>query len=130
MDSHQSPMNTEFAVEWKGFTANEKRKLKTLWSRLQFPPEFCALFTAEVYKGKPGEDGGIFVHAKSFRIFRQHWMVSLGFAGLEDLVGLARTVVLDASNCLWYCNRCGRPAPLGQPCGWCPETQTSATAVQ
>src|ERR1017187_450544 len=98
MDSHQSPMNTEFAVEWKGFTANEKRKLKTLWSRLQFPPEFCALFTAEVYKGKPGEDGGIFVHAKSFRIFRQHWMVSLGFAGLEDLVGLARTVVLDASN--------------------------------
>jgi len=66
-------MNTEFAVEWKGFTANEKRKLKTLWSRVQFHSEFCSRFTAEVYKGDSSDDGGIFIQAKDRRIFREHW---------------------------------------------------------
>ena len=115
-------MNTEFAVEWRGFTASEKRKLQTLWSRLQFPPEFCSRFTAKVYKGDPGEDGGIFIQAKELSIFRQHWTVALGFSSVEDLALLASRVVLDASKNVWYCNRCGRPSPVGQLCGWCSET--------
>jgi hypothetical protein len=90
-------MSTEFVVEWNGFAANERRKLKTLWSRFQFPPEFCSRFAAQVYKGEPGE-GGIFIQAKDLGVFREHWTVELGFSSLEDLARLAADVVLDASK--------------------------------
>jgi hypothetical protein len=116
------PMNTGFAVEWKSFTIGERRKLKRLWSRYQFPADFCSRFAANVYRGAPGEPGGIWVYANGPKVFREHWSAELGFSTLEDLVQMASTVVLHASNSLWYCDKCGKPVALGEQCGWCTET--------
>ena len=120
-------MNTEFAVEWKGFNSDEKRRLKRIWSRLQFPPDFCSRFVAEVDRGAPGEDGHIFIQAKDLNVFRQHWIVKLGFSSLEELVDSASKVVFDTSKSVWYCDLCGKPAPVGRPCGWCAEREEPVT---
>src|SRR5215469_15853709 len=112
------PMNTEFAVTWKGFTPDEKRKLKNLWSRCQFPPEFCAAFEADVYKGGPGGDGGIFIHAKDVRLFRGHDMAELGYSSLEELVRLANRAVTSMLDSVSFCPRCGKPTEGDVQCAF------------
>jgi hypothetical protein len=116
-------MNLELEVEWKDFTADETRKLKALWSRYQFPTEFCSRFAVQVCKGEPGEAGHIFIQATDLDVFREHRNVEAGLSDLEDLAGLAADVSLEFSNTLWYCNRCGIPVVVGRSCRSCLEPE-------
>jgi hypothetical protein len=114
-------MNPVLKVEWKGFTSDEMRKLKKLWSRYQFPSEFCSRFAVRVCNGAADEPGHMLIQAKEMGAFLDHRNVDVAFSDLEDLAGLAADVSLEFSNRLWYCNQCGRPVGLGRSCESCPE---------
>jgi hypothetical protein len=90
-------MTTEFAIEWVGFTSSEKRQLKSRWARLRFWPGFCARFSGKVYKGDPGEPGGIWIYANDVRRFREHWSVGMDFPSVDELVRMAAEVVTRAA---------------------------------
>jgi hypothetical protein len=87
-------MNTEFALEWKGFTGPERQNLKTRWSRLQFPPEFCASFSGRVDKGAPGDSGSILIRPNDLRTFTEHFSSEVDFSTIDELVAQVADFVL------------------------------------
>jgi hypothetical protein len=79
-------MITELPIEWDGFTAGERQRLKTRWSRVQFSPEFTAKFRGKISKGAPGESGFFFFEANDLHFFRDHFSGGIDFADLDQLV--------------------------------------------
>jgi hypothetical protein len=90
-------MSTEFPIEWEGFTASERQRLRRLWSRREFsfPPEFFAQFSGKIYKGAAGEAGGFHFAANDLRVFREHLSGEVDFTSLENLADLTANLVTE-----------------------------------
>jgi hypothetical protein len=53
---------------------------------LQFPPEFCSSFSGQVYKGAPGESGGILIRPNDLRTFKGHFSYEVDFSAIDEFV--------------------------------------------
>lgn len=88
-------MTTELPIEWDGFTAAERQRLKTRWSRVQFSPEFTAKFRGKISKGAPGEAGFFYFEANDLEFFREHFSGGLDFRNLDQLVSSTANLAKD-----------------------------------
>jgi hypothetical protein len=79
-------MTSEFPIEWEGFTASERQRLKAKWSRVQFPAEFTSKFRGSISKGAPGEDGFFHFEANDLTFFSEHFSGGIGFSSIDELV--------------------------------------------
>jgi hypothetical protein len=91
-------MITEFPIEWEGFTASERQRLKTKWSKIQFAPEFTAKFQGSIAKGEPGEDGMFHFEAKDLKFFREHFSGGIGFSDFDELIELTHELATKFYN--------------------------------
>jgi hypothetical protein len=79
-------MITELPIEWDGFTAAERQRLKTRWSRVQFSPEFTTRFRGKISKGAAGESGFFYFEANDLKFSQNHYSGGIDFADLDELV--------------------------------------------
>ena len=80
-------MRTELQIEWVGFTATERQRLQTLWSRVQFSTGFTARFRGSISKDSPGK-GIFYFEANDPNFFREHFSGGLDFTDLSNLASL------------------------------------------